>query len=160
MRWSELDMEARVWSIPAERTKSHRAHQVHLSDLAVEIIERVPRMDGDLVFPSRKGTPFNGFTELKRRLDAAMGVSDWIMHDLRRTATTILAERLKVAPVVADKILNHAPATTVSSAAAVYNRALYLDERRDALEALGRYIAGLVRPRGAGNVVELKRAGL
>jgi len=155
MRWSEIDRDERVWAIPAERNKSRRAHVVHLSQLAIDIIDKLPRLGGDLVFPTRNGSPFNGFDRTTRHIAAAMGCDDWIIHDLRRTATTIMAGKLKIAPHVADKILNHASATAISSTAAIYNRALYLDERKAALEALGRYIDALVRPGGAGNVVPL-----
>ena len=78
-----------------------------------------------------------------------------MIHDLRRTATTILA-RLNIAPHVADKILNHSGGT-IRGVAATYNRFAYLDERRSALEALGRFVEGLVRPTPT-NVVEMKRA--
>jgi hypothetical protein len=62
-----------------------------------------------------------------------------------------------VAPHVADKVLNHSSGT-VRGVAAVYNRAAHMDERKAALEALGRFVEGFVRPGGIGNVVELRRA--
>ena len=167
MRWSELDLEKRLWTIPRERTKSDRAHTVHVSDFAAEILGTLPRL-GDLVFPSWVGKPIASFAKPKQRLDDAMTaqlreargdpeaeLDAWIIHDLRRTATTIMA-RLNVAPHVADKILNHS-AGTIRGVAATYNRFAYLDERKAALEALGRFVEGLVRP-GGGNVVELRRA--
>jgi integrase len=162
MRWSELDLDGRTWTLPRGRTKSDRGHVVHLSELAVEIIEALPRLGGDLVFPSRAGTLISSFSKPKDRLDAAMAaqagttIEPWVLHDLRRSATTILAEKLKVAPHVADKVLNHASGT-IRGVAAVYNRAAYLDERKAAVEALGRYVEGLVRPGGAGNVVDMPR---
>jgi hypothetical protein len=60
-----------------------------------------------------------------------------------------------VPPHVADKILNHKQGT-ISGVAAVYNRAAYMPERKSALEALGRFVESLVRPGGAGNVVEMR----
>jgi hypothetical protein len=81
---------------------------------------------------------------------------DWIIHDLRRTATTIMA-RLNVPPHVADRVLNHSSGT-IRGVAATYNRFTYLDERKAALEALGRFVAALVRPGAAGNVVPLAAA--
>jgi hypothetical protein len=91
------------------------------------------------------------------RNDKDAVLQPWVIHDLRRTATTLMAERLKVAPHVADKILNHSTGT-IKGVAAIYNRSLYLDERTAALEALGRYISDLVEPGGAGNIVQLRRA--
>ena len=168
MRWSEIDMEKRVWTIPRERTKSDRGHVVHLSDLACEVLATIPRV-GDLLFSTGGQRPVSGFSKAKGRLDAAMTVQlreatgnpeaelgAWIIHDLRRTATTIMA-RLNVAPHVADKVLNHSGGT-IRGVAATYNRFAYLDERKAAMEALGRFVEGLVRPGGAGNVVDIKRA--
>jgi len=56
----------------------------------------------------------------------------WTLHDLRRTATTKMAEELKIAPHVVDKILNHSSGT-IRGIAKIYNRAQYTDERRFAL---------------------------
>jgi integrase len=171
MRWSEIDFDKRTWIIPPERTKSERAHVVHLSELACEVLREAPRMGGDLVLPSRVGTVISSFTKPKDRLDAAMvaqkraetgnpeaTIEAWVLHDLRRSAATAMAEKLKVREEVADKILNHANRRRAGSLAKVYNRADYLDERRAALEALGRYVEGLVRPDGDNNVVPLTAA--
>jgi integrase len=161
MRWTEIDVEKRVWTIPRERTKSDRGHIVHLSEFAVEILGALPRI-GDCVFPTRAGTPVSSFSRAKQRLDALMTaqrgevIAEWTLHDLRRCATTIVA-RLNIPPHVADKILNHSTGT-IRGVAATYNRFAYLDERKAALEALGRFVEALVRPGGARNIVEMRRA--
>ncbi|HVC52526.1 MAG TPA: tyrosine-type recombinase/integrase, partial [Stellaceae bacterium] len=165
MRWAELDLDKRLWTLPRERTKSDRGHVVHLSDAAAEIIAALPRL-GDLVFPTRTGRQIAGFGKAKERLDATMTaqlrkatarhdaeVEPWVIHDLRRTATTIMA-RLNVAPHVADRVLNHS-AGTIHGVAATYNRFQYLNERKAALEALGHFVETLVNPGAAGNVVAL-----
>ena len=72
-----------------------------------------------------------------------MPSTDWTLHDLRRTVTTGMAG-LGVAPHVADRVLNH-QSGTISGVAAVYNRFAYLEERKEALEAWGRWLAGLVK---------------
>jgi integrase len=79
-------------------------------------------------------------------------VPPWTIHDLRRTAATGMA-RLRIAPHVVDKILNHVSGS-ISGVAAVYNRFEYGDERRAALEAWGRYIGDLTSP-APSNVVAL-----
>ena len=78
----------------------------------------------------------------------------FVLHDLRRTAASGMA-RLGIPPHVVDKVLNHASGT-IRGVAAVYNRFQYVDERRAALEAWGRYINNLLAPRT--NVAELLRA--
>jgi integrase len=156
MRWSELNLDKQIWTIPRGRTKSDRAHVVHLSDFAAEILRSLPRL-GDLVFPTRTGRAISSFAKAKDRLDALMvlqlreatgnpdaEIERWVVHDLRRSSTTFLA-RLNVAPHVADKILNHT-AGTIRGVAATYNRFQYLGERKAALVALGLFVENLVRP--------------
>ena len=143
MRWSELDLEGRVWIIPGARAKNNKLHIVHLNALAIEVLDQVPRIvDQDLVFSGNGRTPVSGFSSAKGRLDAAMGVTDWVLHDLRRTATTGLAQ-LGIAPHVADRVLNHT-AGTIRGVAATYNRFQYLEERKAALDDWGRQVEQLV----------------
>ncbi|MHC2281040.1 integrase [Bradyrhizobium diazoefficiens] len=70
-------------------------------------------------------------------------IPHWTLHDLRRTATTKMAEELKVAPHVADAILNHSSGS-IRGVAKIYNRARYIDERRAALAAWSDWIDSLV----------------
>jgi integrase len=147
MRWSEIDFDSRTWTIPKERAKNGKAHTVHLSSLATEVLAEVPHR-GDRLFTG------NNIDGIKARLEAAVGAGDWTLHDLRRTAVTGMA-RLGIAPHVADRVLNH-QAGTIRGVAAVYNRFEYLEERKAALEAWGRFVDSLVRPGGAGNVVPLR----
>lgn len=83
-------------------------------------------------------------------------IEPWVLHDLRRAATTAMA-RLGIAPHVADRVLNH-QAGTIRGVAAVYNRFEYLAERKAALEAWGRFVQNLAQPSRA-NVVSLRPAG-
>jgi integrase len=147
LRWSELDLEGRVWHLPGSRTKNSRPHDVHLSDLALGIIQALPRFvpspgRPDFMFSITGNAPVNGFAYAKSNLDEFMPTPGWRLHDLRRTVTTGMA-RLKVEPHIADKVLNH-QSGTISGVAAVYNRFAYLDERKEALEVWGRFLAGLV----------------
>lgn len=154
MRWGEVDLEACEWTIPGSRAKNGKQHVVHLSDLAMAVLAAVPRVDGlDLLFSGTGTTAASGFSQAKARLDKAMGAEGWVLHDLRRTATTGMA-RLGIAPHIADRVLNHT-AGTIRGVAAIYNRFEYLDERKAALAAWGRFVDTLVHP-GAGNVVEMR----
>ncbi len=168
LEWRELDLTKRTWLIPRERTKSDRAHEVALSALAVEILSSLPRTSPQYVF-SLSGHPVCGFNKGKKRLEQHMDalrrkelglpehaapIENWSLHDLRRSATTHMAERLKIGPHIVDKILNH-NSGTIRGVAATYNRAELLDERRAALEAFGRYIASLVKPPES-NVIALR----
>ena len=69
LQWSELDLGKRTWTLPREKAKNNRAHEIHLSDAAVEVLKSLPRT-GALVFTSTGSTAVSGFSRAKRRLDA------------------------------------------------------------------------------------------
>jgi integrase len=160
MTWAEIDLGKRTWVIPRRRSKNDREHEVQLSAAAMGVLQSIVRTTGDgLVFTTTGVTPVSGFSKAKARLDAAMlaqkgdAIPEWTLHDLRRTATSGMA-CLNFPPHVVDKVLNHTGGT-ISGVAAVYNRHAYLDERRAALEAWGRYVERLIAPAPA-NVVPLR----
>ncbi len=152
MQWSEIDLDKAEWTIPAERSKSQRAHIVPLSKPAVQIIEALPRyLGGPYVLTTTGGTrPVSGFSKMKARLDKAAKISDWRLHDLRRTGRSEMA-RLKVDDVVAERVLNHVP----RGLAKVYNQYQYLDEKREALNLWARELLKITRP-DKGEVVKLR----
>jgi integrase len=150
MTWDEVDLERCVWTLAAVRTKNDKPHIVQLSDPVAVVIGAQPRL-GELVFSRNGVTPIGNFSSHKRRMDDLCGVSNWRLHDLRRTMVSGMAS-LGVAPHVADKILNHV-AGTISGVAAVYQRHEFLKERRDALERWGAHVVALFQE---SKVFELK----
>jgi integrase len=143
MAWIEIDWSDRTWTIPSDRTKNKRVQTVPLSDLAIDILRGTPNLDRHVVFPAR-GNASNspsGFSKMKRRLDQLSGVSDWTLHDLRRTVATHMA-RSGVAPHVIERILNHSTGI-LGGVAGVYNRFQYLPEMRCALDAWSCKLASL-----------------
>jgi integrase len=169
MEWNEVSLDRREWVIAARRTKNGNAHTVHLSDPALAILTALAEQRAKIgmlqrsrfVFSTTGTTPISGFSRSKERLDAAMAkligheIPAFTLHDLRRTATTKMAE-LGFPPHVVDKILNHS-AGAIRGTAAVYNRHQYLSERQAALETFGRFITSLTEP--SANVVPLARGG-
>jgi integrase len=133
VRWSEIDFEARVWTIPGARTKNKQSHTVPLSAATMDVLRGLPRFLGsDYVFTTTGETPISGFGRAKDRLFAAVEAPDWRIHDLRRTVASGMA-RLGIVPHVVEKVLNH-KSGIISGVAAVYNRYGYDLEKRDALE--------------------------
>ena len=152
MTWSELDLDNNQWEIPGARTKNEKPHFVHLSAPAAAVITSIPNA-GVFVFTSNGKTPFSGFSKSKKRLDELSEISDWRLHDIRRTVTSGMAQ-LRIAPHVADKILNH-QSGTISGVAAVYQRHEFLDERKTALDAWGRHVEFLLGSNEHDNVVNI-----
>ena len=145
-KWSEIDFDRRLWSLPAARSKNSLPHLVPLSSSVIAILRRQQRERVHVgepcpwVFTSNGKTPFSGWSQSKRRLDERSGISDWRLHDLRRTLVTGMNEELRIAPHVVEAVVNHVTGATKQGAAGVYNRALYLDERRRALQRWSRYV--------------------
>ncbi len=152
MTWNELDLNNDIWTIPGSRTKNEKPHFVHLSEQASAVLSSVLNV-GAFTFTSNGKTPFSGFSKAKKRLEELSGVTDWRLHDIRRTVTSGMAQ-LGIAPHVADKILNH-QSGTISGVAAVYQRHEFLDERKTALEAWGRYVQSLLDGAERDNVVNI-----
>ena len=133
MRWVELDLVKATWTIPAERTKPGRTHELPLSKRTLRLLEGLPKVHDDLVFPARgKENPASGFSKWKRQLDGIADVGLWRIHDIRRTVASGMAQ-LKVPPHVIERVLNHTTGT-LGGVAGIYNRFGYLDEMRTALE--------------------------
>jgi integrase len=155
MKWDELDLARRVWTLPKSRTKNAKEHAVHLSEQSVAVLKRADRK-GSFVLSVLGTKPFQEFSRAKRRLDQLSGVAEWRLHDLRRTCVSGMA-RLGVAPHVADKILNH-QAGTISGVAAVYQRHEFLLERRQALDLWGSHVRTLLGRRCREHRIDLRVA--
>jgi integrase len=141
MLWSELNLDTGIWSLPRERTKNARRHEVPLSVQAVAILRGAPRISDTHVFS------FNGVASVsahdggKVRIDAHAGVKGWVLHDLRRTTASGMA-RLGVSLAVIEKVLNHTSGT-FAGIVGVYQRHEFADEKREALQKWADYVAGL-----------------
>ena len=135
-RWSEFHSATKTWTVPAARYKTGASHTIPLTDDLIALLDDLPRFQhGDLLFSTTFGRkPFNGFSKAKARLDRLMGerlgeLRPWCLHDLRRTMRTRLAE-LRIPDHIAEAAIGHAKRGIV----AVYNKARYADELREAFE--------------------------
>ena len=160
--WSEIDLEKRQIELPASRVKNGRPHLVPLSGQAIEILQSIERRDRELVFGRGTGG-FSGWSKAKAELDERIAdarkagivkpMAPWVLHDLRRSFVTHLNENKLALPHVIEAIVNHVSGH-LAGVAGTYNKALYLHERRAAIEAWGARIELLVP--GHGNVVLLR----
>ena len=144
-RWSEIDLEARVWTVPAERMKAKLEHRVPLSDAAVEVLRAVEGMDADLVFPSpHRGKTLSDMTlaAVLKRLDVPVTV-----HGFRSTFRDWCNDRGNVQREVAEAALAHTLSNAVEAA---YSRSDHFEKRRTAMDRWSAYCTG-----GTGNVVQL-----
>ncbi|HEY9090640.1 tyrosine-type recombinase/integrase [Parasphingorhabdus sp.] len=144
MRWSEIDLKTKTWTLPAERSKNGEENAVPLNEMALQMLEEMPRFEGsDLIFTTNGTSPINGFSKFLGRLQDGSETANWRLHDLRRTAASGMA-RASVPPHVIEKVLNHISGT-ISGVAAVYNRYGYDAEKRAALDKWGKHLETLFR---------------
>jgi integrase len=144
MQWSEIDIEKRLWALPAGRVKNNQLHQVPLSDAALDVLKGAPQIAGSpFVFTTNGIAPSSAYSKNKRRLDALLpsDLPAWRLHDLRRTAASGMA-RLGINLPVIEKVLNHASGS-FAGIVGVYQRHSFADEKRQALERWGAFVADM-----------------
>jgi integrase len=138
MCWSWFSPDMSSFTIPADRSKNHKAHTLPVMPMLRAIVDTVPHMeDRDQLFGSRA----SGFSRwhLKPELDQRCGVTNWTLHDLRRTFSTRLNE-LGAPPWIVEAILNHSR----RGVEAVYNLAAYRNQMREALAMWEDHVRALV----------------
>jgi integrase len=157
LRWDEIDFEREVIEIPGARMKNNRPHLIPLSEPALAILQRRSRV-GDYVFGRGDRIGFQGWSARRRVLDAAIGGSrpDWVLHDFRRLASTVMHDKLRVQPHVVERVLAHVGHQ--SGVAGTYNKAEYIVEKRRTLERWADYVLALVTGEPAtAQVVQLRK---
>jgi integrase len=156
LQWSEIDLEARTITLPPQRTKNKQQHVIPLSDTALEILKAIPRRNGrDLVFGIGAGG-YGGWSRAKVNLDKAVQLKEpWVVHDLRRTAATGMAD-LGVQPHVIEAVLNHISGHK-AGVAGIYNRSTYGAEKRAALALWASQLAVAIAQANGANVTKLGR---
>jgi integrase len=147
LAWSELDLEAGLWSLPATRSKNKYPLVVPLPPAALAIIKAVPRWaNRDQLFGTRAQAGFTEWDRGKRALDARAGVeTEWRVHDLRRTVATRMGD-IGVLPHVIEAALNHRSGAK-RGVAGIYNKSPYQREVATALQLWSEYVTALVEGR-------------
>jgi integrase len=147
--WGEVDLEKKLLTVPTSRFKTKQEHKVPLSDMAVALLQDLPRYQwGDYLFSASFGqSPIQNYSKVKRELDKAMAadlgrrIEPWVLHDLRRVVRGGMSS-LRVPFHTAELILGHSKLGNQ----AVYDRHDHVDEMRDALQLWANRIRDLVTP--------------
>jgi integrase len=143
--WNEIDLAAKMWTIPASRMKAGNEHKVPLSARAVAVLQAMPRQ-GDYVFPGRNGPIGNHvLPELLQRLTGTEATA----HGMRSTFRDWAAERTSFPREVAEMALAHAIPSAVEAA---YRRGELLEKRRRLMDAWAEFCA---KPSVGGKVVPI-----
>ena len=149
---TRAELEGSDWILPAARNKVKVDLIRPLSPAALDILNRVPRIDGgEFVFSNSGRRPFSGLSKAKKKFDKAAGVHGWTLHDLRRTARSLMS-RAGVNSDHAERCLGH----VIGGVRGVYDRHQFYNEKRDAYAALAAQIARILTP--VDNVTEMPAA--
>ena len=152
MKWEDISADGE-WSIPAAEREKSTAGSLMLPQAALDIIHSQPRFAGNpYVFAGVGINPIGGMSKRKRQFDKQAGLSNWTIHDLRRTARSLMS-RAGVRPDIAERVLGHA----IKGVEGVYDRHSYRDEKAHALRALAALVESIAN-RPSGKVVSLKGA--
>lgn len=161
-KWSEFDLDAAVWHLPAERAKNGDALDIPLPPPAIGWLTELKLISGgsEWLLPARKmqhrmlphihaGTIPVALDKVRQELP---NIPNFTVHDFRRTARTHLAA-LGIDAIVAERCLNH----RIKGVEGIYNRHRYFDERKHALELWADLLSSL-ESGNQYNVTSIKRA--
>ena len=149
MRWQ--DIRNGVWTIPTAKRGKGNGGSLELPPLALAIIDSQPRFASSPYECARRTRQRHGYRlqQPKKALDATVTLPAWDLHDLRRTARSLMA-RAGVRPDVAERVLGH----KIGGVEGVYNRHEYQQEKAHALNALAGLIETILNPKS--NIVALR----
>ena len=149
--WSEISFAQKLITLPPSRTKNKREHLIPMSPAVVALLKAQPRRrvnDGterDHIFGCGNGRGWQDWSGSKADLDARIkgSIRPWVPHDFRRLLSTKLhGRRFRTQQHIVEVLLGHAGGHR-AGVAGVYNKALYLPERRRALERWAAFIMSL-----------------
>jgi integrase len=138
MGWAEIAPTGDLWLLPKARNKANRDFEIPLSRQMVALLANTPRLSAH-VFTLSGAKPWGAVQLFKQALDAKSGVTGWVLHDIRRTVRSKLAE-LSVSYEIAERVLNHA----MTKIERTYNRHGYRQEKAQALQRWADHLMGLV----------------
>lgn len=136
--WREIDLDKRLWTLPAARAKTGRAHVVPLSAIALEVLERRREArTGDAVFPSRSGSPLSypGFAFAPSRV----GIDAGAPHSWRSIFRDWAGDVGRIDRDLAEAALAH----SLGGVEGAYRRESAVEARRPVMEAYARWLAGV-----------------
>ncbi len=134
-QWDEVDFENRLWKIPAVKMKTNKDHLIPLSTQSIKILEEVHKLTADAKYifhsPRSKQSPLSDASMLNALRRLGYSKDEIVVHSFRAMFSTICNEREFARDEVIEVQLAHSVGSKVSRA---YNRAKYLDERRELIQ--------------------------
>jgi integrase len=144
-RWEEIT--GNTWTIPRSRFKGKRDHTIPLVPAIEAQLAKASSRRSGLIFSNDGNRPIGGLSTLKRKLETAVAAKrgkrlpQWQLHDLRRTARTLMS-RAGVSSDVAERVIGHA----MPGVRGIYDRFEYAEAKREALERLAALVERILHP--------------
>jgi len=147
---------AGLWTIPQQPRAKGDIERVQLPAQALAVVRAQPKLAGnEHLFPALRGArPLAGLSRFKKIFDARAGVTGWVLHDLRRTARSLMS-RAGVPRDHAERVLGHSIGSDVEK---TYDRHRYDLEKQNALASLAALIDQIISDEPSGKVLRLKKA--
>src|SRR5439155_3211901 len=133
----EIDFQARMWTVPAERMKGKREHRVPLSSAAIKALERTKIEDGEFLFPGTKAGQGLSNMALLKVLER-MNRGDLTVHGFRATFKTWASDRSNFPRELVEAALAH---VLDDKTEAAYQRGDLLEKRRRLMESWAAHCA-------------------
>lgn len=150
MKWVDIDLETKIWTIPKAETKSNRPHIVPLSETATEMLLQMREAypESEYVFPgfSKTQKPWSDFKGVTKRIRKAVNLPEFRIHDLRHIVATGMIE-LGIEFIHVGKVLNHKSLAGENVITSKYTNNEFTDQKRSALEIWSQYVMRLVYDR-------------
>jgi integrase len=147
---ARAELSGGIWTIPGSRYKTKLDHSIPLTPAASAVLDRLPKIGaGRFVFTGDGQKPFSGYSKTKAKFDKECGIAGWTLHDLRRTARSMMS-RAGVSSDIAERCMGH----VLPAMRATYDRHSYVAEKQRAFEALAALIQRIVDP-PADNVIAI-----
>lgn len=149
-KWDEIDLSKGVWAVPGARMKSGKEHRVPLSDAAVDLLRKMPRIDGcELVFPSPRGRELSDMTLLAIMRRLALTATP---HGFRSTFRDWAGEHTNFPRELAEVALAHVKG---DKSEAAYWRGDVLERRR---RMMNHWAEAIAKPMPQGTVIPMRAA--
>lgn len=149
LQWDFFDQETRLLTILGELTKNKRKLVIPYGSSVAAILDRAPRFSPLYLFPAAReqvrGKPvtiMTGYSQAKRLFDVECGVTDWVLHDCRRTVATGL-QRIGTRLEVIEALLNHVSGSR-AGIVGIYQRYDFQPELRIAVQQWQEYLHTLL----------------
>ena len=156
-QWSEIDLQAAVWTVPEGRMKAQREHRVPLSQESIRVLKAAKKLQSDekvaVVFEGRRRNPMctAGMSAALKRMKR----TDVTVHGFRSTFRDWCAEQTAFPREIAEAALAH---VLTNKAEAAYQRGDLLERRRTLMDAWARFATTAPRAKQASNVTPISRA--